>query len=67
MIFKYFRQKISTKWCFLIKTKLKFDHNIVFFRKNPIFRRKLAKIADICDHNIDPFCAKMIEIIGFQN
>jgi hypothetical protein len=22
--------------------------------KNAIFRRKLAKIAEICDHNIDP-------------
>jgi hypothetical protein len=32
----------------------KFDHNIGFLRKTPFFRQKLAKIAENCDHNIDP-------------
>jgi hypothetical protein len=29
----------------------KFDHNMVF-EKNAIFRLKLSKIAENCDHNI---------------
>jgi hypothetical protein len=33
----------------------KLNHNIGFLRKMPIFRGKLAKIAENCDHNIDPF------------
>jgi hypothetical protein len=32
----------------------KFDHNIVFLEKRQLFRRKLAKIAENCDHNINP-------------
>jgi hypothetical protein len=31
----------------------KFNHNIVFLEKRQFFRRKLAKIAENCDHNID--------------
>jgi hypothetical protein len=31
-----------------------FDHNIGFREKRQFFRRKLAKIAENCDHNIDP-------------
>jgi hypothetical protein len=32
-----------------------FKRNIVFLEKRKkIFRRKLAKIAENCDHNIDP-------------
>jgi hypothetical protein len=31
-----------------------FDHNIGFCEKTPFFRRKLSKIAENCDHNIDP-------------
>jgi alpha/beta superfamily hydrolase len=34
----------------------KLDHNIVFLEKRHFFRRKLAKIAENCDHNIDPSC-----------
>jgi hypothetical protein len=30
-----------------------FDHNIGFWDKRQFFRRKLAKIAQNCDHNID--------------
>jgi hypothetical protein len=32
-----------------------FDHNIVFWEKRQFFRRKLSKIAENCDHNIDPW------------
>jgi hypothetical protein len=32
----------------------KFDHNIGFREKRQFFHRKLAKIAENCDHNIDP-------------
>jgi hypothetical protein len=31
-----------------------FDHNIGFWEKRQFFRRKLLKIAENCDHNIDP-------------
>jgi hypothetical protein len=31
-----------------------FDHNIGFCEKRQFFRRKLSKIAENCDHNIDP-------------
>jgi hypothetical protein len=31
-----------------------FDHNIGFWEKRQFFRRKLSKIAENCDHNIDP-------------
>jgi hypothetical protein len=30
-----------------------FDHNIGFWEKRQFFRRKLSKIAENCDHNID--------------
>jgi hypothetical protein len=30
-----------------------FDHNIGFREKRQLFRRKLSKIAENCDHNID--------------
>jgi hypothetical protein len=32
-----------------------FDHNIGFWEKRQFFSRKLVKIAEICDHNIDPW------------
>jgi hypothetical protein len=31
-----------------------FNHNIGFWEKRQFFRRKLSKIAENCDHNIDP-------------
>jgi hypothetical protein len=31
-----------------------FDHNIAFLEKRQFVRRKLAQIAEKCDHNIDP-------------
>jgi hypothetical protein len=32
----------------------KIDHNIGFREKRQFFRRKLGKIVENCDHNIDP-------------
>jgi hypothetical protein len=32
----------------------KIDHNIGFREKRQFFHRKLGKIAENCDHNIDP-------------
>jgi hypothetical protein len=32
-----------------------FDNNIGFGEKRHFFRRKLSKIAENCDHNIDPW------------
>jgi hypothetical protein len=39
-----------------------FDHDIGSWEKRQFFRRKLAKIAENCDHNIDPrwVCGKML-------
>jgi hypothetical protein len=58
MILKIFLPKNSAKkLAFLTQNKLhmqKFYHNIVFLEKRHIFRRKLSKIAENCDHNIDP-------------
>jgi hypothetical protein len=59
MIFLYFRRKFQRKnWRFWLKTKLNyakiFDHNIGFWEKRQFFRWKLSKIAENCDHNIDP-------------
>jgi hypothetical protein len=59
MIFKYiFVEKFSKNiGVFLLKLEQilqKFYHNIGFWEKRLFFRRKLAKIAEKCDHNIDP-------------
>jgi hypothetical protein len=32
-----------------------FDHNISFWEKRQFFLRKLSKIPENCDHNIDPW------------
>jgi hypothetical protein len=32
----------------------KLDHNICFSKERQFYPRKLAKIAENCDHNIDP-------------
>jgi hypothetical protein len=31
------------------------DHNIGFWEKRQFYRQKLSKIAENCDHNIDPW------------
>jgi hypothetical protein len=44
---------------YFLKTKPNFekkvDHNIGFWEKRQFFRRKLVKIAENCDYNIDPW------------
>jgi hypothetical protein len=68
IILKYFRQKTLKKWRFWHKTKGnfakiwtqnkgKFCKNLIItlvFEKNAIFCRKLSKIAEKFDDNIDP-------------
>jgi hypothetical protein len=55
---KYFRRKILRKnWRFWLITKLNSAKILIItlvFEKTPIFRRKLGKIAENWDHNIDP-------------
>jgi hypothetical protein len=43
-----------------------FDHNIGFWEKLQFFRRKLSKIAENCDHNIDPrrICEKIAKNVA---
>jgi hypothetical protein len=57
--FKYFRQKFGEKMALLTQNKDKLCKNFIItlvFEKNDIFRQKLARIAENCDHNIDPWC-----------
>jgi hypothetical protein len=60
MIFKkIFAKKFNENVdIFLLKLLLVFEKKLIitlfFLRKTPIFRRKLAKIAENNDHNIDP-------------
>jgi hypothetical protein len=60
LFFEYFRRKKSAKnWRFWLQTKLNYaknDHNIGYWEIRHFFRRKLSKIAENCDHNIDPRC-----------
>jgi hypothetical protein len=44
-----------------------FDHNIGCWEKRQFFRRKLSKIAENCDHNIDPrYDTLYVEIVCFE-
>jgi hypothetical protein len=56
----YFRQKKMQKLAFLTRNKAKLCKFLIvtlfFVKKRQFFRRKLAKIAENCDHNIDPWC-----------
>jgi hypothetical protein len=58
VIFKIFSpKKIANKLAFLTQNKAKLRKFLIItlvFEKNAIFCRKLAKIAENCDHNIDP-------------
>jgi hypothetical protein len=61
---KYFRRKIQRKkLAFFTQNKGKlckiFYHNIGFWEKSQFFCRKLAKIAENCDHNIDPWSTNL--------
>jgi hypothetical protein len=60
MILKIFSPKnLAKMFAFFAQTIVSFckncDHNIGFREKRQIFSRKLAKIAEICDHNIEPW------------
>jgi hypothetical protein len=51
----------AKKWRFLLKPLQVFEkHELCFLRKTPIFRRKLSKIEENCDHNIGPRCAHWV-------
>jgi hypothetical protein len=68
MILKIFSPKNLAKvFAFLAQTTVSFckncDRNIGFREKRQFFRQKLAKIAEICDHIIDPW-SKRITYIG---
>jgi hypothetical protein len=59
MILKIFSPKKIAKMVFLTQNKAKLCKILIItlvFEKTPIFRRKLGKIAENCDHNIDPRC-----------
>jgi hypothetical protein len=57
-MFKIFSaKKLRKKFAFLTQNKAKLCEILIItlvFEKNAIFRRKLSKIAENCDHNIDP-------------
>jgi hypothetical protein len=36
------------------------DRDICFWQKSQLFRRKLAKITENCDHIIDPWCFNIL-------
>jgi hypothetical protein len=60
MILEIFSPKnLAKMFAFFAQTSVSFckncDHNIGFWEKRQIFRRKLAKIAENRDHNIDPW------------
>jgi hypothetical protein len=64
---KYFCQTIGEKiGVFDSKTKLNYANNLiitlVFEKKRQFFRRKLSKIAENCDYNIDPGLAEFSPI-----
>jgi hypothetical protein len=52
--------------CFLTQNKDKFWTNLIItlvFKKNTFFGRKLGKIAENCDHNIDPWFAPALHFL----
>jgi hypothetical protein len=59
MILKIFLpKKIAKKLAFLTQNKAKLYKIVIItlvFEKNATFCRKLSKIAENCDHNIDPW------------
>jgi hypothetical protein len=67
LIFKIFSPKNSAKkLAFLSQNKAKFWKKLtitLFFEKNAnFFHRKLSKIAENCDHNIDPWFVKGLNV-----
>jgi hypothetical protein len=45
----------------------KIDHNIGFREKRQFFRRKLGKIAENCDHKIDPRYGFLLYVCQWQH
>jgi hypothetical protein len=68
MIFKIFSPKNLAKiLAFFAQTTASFCKNVIItlvFEKTPFFRRKLAKIAENCDHSIDP-SASLHRLLAF--
>jgi hypothetical protein len=64
MIFKIFSPKNSAKkLAFLTQNKGELCKILIItlvFEKTPFFRRKLAKISENCEHNIDPRTPKSV-------
>jgi hypothetical protein len=55
---KYFRRKIRQKISILTQNKAKLCKILIItlvFEKNANFSPKMSKIAENCDHNIDPW------------
>jgi uncharacterized CHY-type Zn-finger protein len=65
MILKIFSQK----WRFLLELQLifckKIGRNIGFWEKRQFFPPKLSKIAENCDHSIDPRCKNYDHLVRF--
>jgi hypothetical protein len=43
-----------------------FDHNIGIWEKRQFFRRKLSKIAENRDHNIDSWFTEISQFVNFS-
>jgi hypothetical protein len=65
-----FKKNCRKNWSFFAQTTASFCKNMIItlvFEKNAnFFRRKLAKIAENCDHNIDPrwACEKIAQTVS---
>jgi hypothetical protein len=68
MILRIFSPKNLAKiLAFFAQTTASFCKNVIItlvFEKTPFFRRKLAKIAENCDHSIDP-SASLHRLLAF--
>jgi hypothetical protein len=72
MIFRYFRQKDwrkNRRLCLTTKLNCakKFIITLVCEKERHFFRRKLSKIAENCDHNIDPRITFLLDSGKIQN
>jgi hypothetical protein len=64
MILKIFSPKIlANNWRLLLKIELNYAKKLIIslfvFYKNAFFGRKLPRIAENCDHNIDPWHCRL--------
>jgi hypothetical protein len=62
-----FAEKFRKRLAFLTQKKAKLCQNLIItlvsFEKKTIFRQKLAKIAENCDHNIGPLVSAYTQVI----